>query len=362
MSLFSFRKTRNKSLRPIIETLEARIALDATAWSSFGGNAQHTSISSVASQPLEAVHWSTKVDNFPTSRAAHYGGPLITLNNTVIYPYKTGNTQSVNTPDYRIVARNGVSGALVWDIPTPYIPASYSWYPLNQPVLATATNRVYFTGKGGTIYYRDNPDSNTGTVTQLAFFGSIEHYQANQAAYDNNVFIDTPLTADNAGNIYFGFRVTGSTPTGLSSGIARISANGTVSQAAGSWVSAFQAAGGTDSLIGAVQMNGAPAISNDGTTLYIVVKQPGNWVYRGRLVGLDTTTLATKYNSGILKDPRGADAAILNDSTSSPMVAPDGRVFLGVFGNPYNGSRGWMLQFSGDLQCWAPSIRGPRPI
>jgi hypothetical protein len=350
MPWFPSRKTKIKAFRPILETLEPRIALDATAWSSFGGNAQHTSVSTVASQALEAVHWSTKVDNFPTSRAAHYGGPLITLNNTVIYPYKTGNTQSVNTPDYRIVARNGVDGALVWDIPTPYIPASYSWYPLNQPVLATATNRVYFAGKGGTIYYRDNPDSPTGTLTQLAFFGSMAHYQANQAAYDGNVFIDTPLTADSAGNIYFGFRVTGTTPTGLASGIARISADGTVSQAAGIWVSAFQAAGGADTEIGAVQMNAAPAISNDGTTLYIVVKKTGNWVYRGRLVGLDTTTLATKYNSGILKDPRGADATILNDSTSSPMVAPDGRVFLGIFGNPYNGSRGWMLQFSADLQ------------
>ncbi len=344
------RKHKLRSYLPRIERLESRLALDATAWSSFGGNSQHTSVSSVPSQALEAVHWSTKVDNFPTSRAAHYGGPVITVNNTVIYPYKTGNTQAANTPDYHIVARNGVDGALVWDITTPYIPASYSWYPLNQPVLATATNRVYFAGKGGTIYYRENPDSSNGAVTQLAFFGSMAHYQANQAAYDNNVFIETPLTADNAGNIYFGFRVTGANPMGLVSGIGRISVNGTISQAAGSWVSAFQAAGGADNQIGSVQQNAAPALSNDGTTLYIVVKESGDWVYHGRLLGLNTNTLATKYNSGVLKDPRGADAAILNLSTSSPMVAPDGRVFLGVFGNPYNGSRGWMLQFSGDLQ------------
>ena len=350
MSQFPFRRSKLQSYRPRIETLEPRLALAATAWSSFAGNAQHTSVSSVPSQALESVHWSTKVDDFPTSRAAHYGGPLITLNNTVIYPYKTGNTQAANTPDYHIVARNGVDGALVWDIATPYVPASYSWYPLNQPVLATATNRVYFAGKGGTIYYRDNPDSPTGTVTQLAFFGSMAHYQANQAAYDDNVFIETPLTADNDGNIYFGFRVTGNTPTGLVSGIGRISANGTISQAAGSWVSAFQAAGGADAQIGSVQQNAAPALSNDGKTLYIMVKEPGDWVYHGRLLGLDTATLATKYNSGVVKDPRGADAAILNLSTASPMVAPDGRVFIGVFGNPYNGSRGWMLQFSADLQ------------
>ncbi|MFN9602851.1 MAG: hypothetical protein ACK6A7_05340, partial [Planctomycetota bacterium] len=63
MSSFPSRRTKVKAFRPIIETLEPRLALDATAWSSFGGNAQHTSISTVASQALEAVHWSTKVDN-----------------------------------------------------------------------------------------------------------------------------------------------------------------------------------------------------------------------------------------------------------------------------------------------------------
>lgn len=336
-------------MRLLFESLEPRYALDATAWSSFAGNSQHTSISTVASQALEAVHWSTPVDNFPTSRAAHYGGPLVTLNNTVIYPYKTGNTQSVNTPNYHIVARNGNDGALLWDVTTPYVPPSYSWYPQNQPVLATATNRVYFAGEGGTIYYRDNPDSATGTVTQLAFFDSMANYTANKSTYDNNVFIETPLTADAQGNIFFGFRVIGATPTNLVSGIARISANGTVTTAAGSWVSAFSASG-NDANIGSVQQNSAPAISNDGQTLYIVVKQAGDWVYYGRLLGLSTTTLATQYNSGVLKDPRGANAAILNQSSSSPMVAPDGHVFLGVFGNPYNGSRGWMLHFSPNLQ------------
>lgn len=344
------RRKISRSYKPVLESLEQRLALDATAWSSFAGNAQHTSVSTVESQPLEAVHWSTPVDNFPTSRAAHYGGPLVTLNNTVIYPYKTGNTQSTNTPNYHLVARNGNDGSLLWDVTTPFIPASYSWYPQYQPVLATATDRVYFAGKGGTIYYRDNPDSANGTVTQIAFFGSMAHYTANQAAYDNNVFIETPLTADAQGNIFFGFRVNGATPTGLQSGIARISANGTVDVAAGIWVSAFNAAGGTDANITTVQQNGAPALSNDGQTLYVVVKEAGDWVYRGRLVGLNTTTLATQYNSGTLKDPRGSNAAILNLSTSSPMIAPDGKVFLGVFGNPYNGSRGWMLQFSADLQ------------
>src|SRR5262249_51203805 len=41
-------------------------------------------------------------------------------------------------------------------------------------------------------------------------------------------------------------------------------------------------------------------------------------------------------------------ASISDDSSASPMVGPDGDVYYGVLGNPFNG-RGWMLHFSPDL-------------
>ncbi|PYO57577.1 MAG: hypothetical protein DMD83_08495, partial [Candidatus Rokuibacteriota bacterium] len=53
-----------------------------------------------------------------------------------------------------------------------------------------------------------------------------------------------------------------------------------------------------------------------------------------------------------LKDPRDGginNALVLDDSSASPMVGPDGDVYYGVLGNPFNGSRGWLLHFSGDL-------------
>ena len=66
------------------------------------------------------------------------------------------------------------------------------------------SRRAYFAGSGGTIYYVNNPDSAGATVSgQLAFFG-LANYQANSAAYDSSVFIDTPLTIDNNGNLGIG--------------------------------------------------------------------------------------------------------------------------------------------------------------
>ena len=97
--------------------------------------------------------------------------------------------------------------------------------------------------------------------------------------------------------------------------------------------------------------NSAMALSNNHQTLYAAVRDAGTSEY-GRLVAVNSTTLAPQSFSGVLKDPRNGGASNANlhpFSTSSPMVGPDGRVFFGVVGNPNNGSRGWMLQYSGDL-------------
>ena len=70
---------------------------------------------------------------------------------------------------------------------------------------------------------------------------------------------------------------------------------------------------------------------------------------QGYLIGLDSTTLATKHRV-FLTDPRNGNGAVISDdSTASPMVAPDNDVYIGILGNPGNGSRGFLLRFSGDL-------------
>jgi hypothetical protein len=57
-------------------------------WATHSHDAQHTAVSSVASQPLSTIHWHVPVDLAPPTGEIfiHYGSPLITAANTVIVP------------------------------------------------------------------------------------------------------------------------------------------------------------------------------------------------------------------------------------------------------------------------------------
>src|SRR3712207_4402633 len=137
-----------------------------------------------------------------------------------------------------------------------------------------------------------------------------------------------------------------SNPAGLVSGIARVSPNGT-----GIWAGAAAAAG--DATIQKPAMNCAPALSIDGSTVYIAVNlnaAPGV-VQTGYLLALDSTTLATKAKADLVDPNSKTRARVSDDATSAPVVAPDGRVFYGVLETqfPSHNARGWLLQFDSSL-------------
>jgi hypothetical protein len=311
-------------------------------WSGYGHESQHDAIASVASQPLNRILWHTPVDLNPQYSGSelliHYGSPLITRSNTVIVPVKTGATGG-----FEVEALAGATGATNWVRPTDYILPAHNWTPSFSPTL-TPRNRLYFPGGGGTVYYCDTPDTTNASpvIGQIAFYG-LTNYTANTNAYLNSVYINTPITADRYGNIFFGFQVTGPTPLNLQSGIARIDYNGT-----GAWVAATNAA--SDVGIVNVVMNCAPALSNDHKTLYVAVNN-GSYGY-GYLVAVDGRTLAPLARVR-LKDARNPanDSIVPDDGTASPTVGPDGDVYFGVLENPWysNHDRGWLLHYNSTL-------------
>jgi hypothetical protein len=310
------------------------------AVNTFAGNAQHTSAYVPTSQDLGRVKWTASLNSNTGGTASRYASPVITAANTVIAPTQIAGGA------FQLNAFTGSTGASLYALSTDYVAPTSTTTPVYQPLLVNGASgtRLYYAGAGGTILYIASPDSATpGTPVRQVFYTTLSDYQTRAASFNSSVFINTPLTADANGNVFFGFRVQGTAPSPLSAqdGFARIDTNGN-----GTFVLAGTAA--ADATATHDAQNSAPAVSNDGTTVYFVAKSAStnNYAY---LLGLDSSTLSTKYRV-FLTDPRNGNAAGVSDnSTASPVIGPDNDVYFGVLSNPDNGSRGFLLHFSSDL-------------
>ena len=291
--------------------------VDGPAWWGFGRDVQHSAQSAIATQDLNRISWSTPLDLAPQRGSdgtlfIHYGSPVVTLHNTVILPVKTGAAGG-----FRIEARSGSNGGLIWSAASDYVLPAHNWVP-GYNLALTVGNRLYAPGAGGKLVMRDDADS-PASVPQVAVFYGAGAYSAASSAFDASVFINTPLTVDANGNVFFGFIANAGNPAGLASGVARIDANGV-----GSWVSAAAAAG--DAGIEKMAMNSAPALSADLATLYVAVNTAAvaGRIQTGYLLALDSSTLAVKAKVALLDPRAGTPARVSDDATASPTVGADG--------------------------------------
>jgi hypothetical protein len=325
----------------------------AQDWPNYARDKQHTCVSSVPSQYPTMIRWSAPVDLQPQYSGSdlyiHYGSPVITQANTVIFPVKTGATDGFQVQAY---AYSNGTGSQLWTFATDYSVPSCDWIPICGVTLLANDSLLAVPAAGGTVLVRTSPDSGSGSSTRYAFYG-MANYNSNPQAFNRAINICTPISSDSSGNLYFGYISNGASLPGyhggIPSGLARIASDGT-----GSFVPA--SAMSSDSTMQTVLYNCAPAFSADESTLYVAVsnissKSPNNWG-SGDLCALNATTLATK-TSVALQDPRsGVGTALLtNYSSATPTIGPDGDVYFGVLeGNfPSNHDRGWLLHYSGDL-------------
>jgi sugar lactone lactonase YvrE len=263
---------------------------------------------------------------------------MITAANTVLVP-----TRISTRAGFRVVAYSGTNGRRRWSLDTDYrtpafIAPTLAWTP-PLPTVLTPGGALAVAGAGGTVLMRAHANNKVGAVRRLVFYGAAQ-WRAHRAAYDKAVQVTTPLTAAPDGSVYFGFTVTGATPDHLTSGIARIAADGHAT-----WITAAAAA--RNSAVTNVAINCAPALSPKGKTVYITVTTPS----RGILVGLSATTLRPRYHV-VLKDPAtGRPAMISTSSSASPTVGPDGDVYFGVLESSFgtHDARGWLLHFNAAL-------------
>lgn len=312
-------------------------------WGGYAANPQHSALAPAAGQSYGHIHWTAKVDLKPVYTGGelliHYAAPMITAANTVLVPVKT-----TQTGNWRVEAHGGATGNLIWQSRSDYVlpPATY-WTPA-YPAALSGTGRFFYAGAGGTVLFRDKVDKANGPGGRLAFYG-IDNWNQYADQLEQTVMIDTPITADARGDIWFGFIVTGSNPLNLASGIAHIGPGGRMS-----WVSAASAAG--DSGITEVAMNCAPAVTADGKALYVAVSNGSS----GYLLELDPLTLRTKAKVALVDPESGESAWITDMSSASPTIGPDGDVYYGVLENPYpeHDDRGWLLHFDSTLTVTGP--------
>jgi hypothetical protein len=298
-------------------------------WSGFAHTPQHGCVSTVPSQPLNRILWTMPLAQGDRSEFTHYTGPVVTRSNTVIFPI------SLTNGSFQIEALAGATGQTNWEQPT-----DYSGTAPFCALTLTPGNRLYFAGDGGTVFYCDSPDTTaTPSFTRTAFYG-LDVYLMKSNMFNAYIQINTPITPDRYGDIFFGFQSAAPTLLGTRGGLARIDYNGT-----GSWISASEIGDSTNVFQSA--LNCAPALSLDQKTVYVTVEDVSGALF---LAALDSRTLEPLTSVSLI-DPETKAAASISDSTASPTIGPNGDVYYGVLGNPSsdNDYRGWLLHFDSSL-------------
>ena len=326
--------------------------VSAQGWLCYCGNSQHSGEFVGTSQTAALIKWQAPLQSDGNGGVIHYAAPMVTPANTVVYGYRytTGSGNSASFDNWSVIARSAATGETVWQLNTDYSTAIINpngWttvFPISLFQTSAGSNArgMAAAAGSGSILVRTFADSKTSTTKRFAFYTTLADFTKNEAAYAG-IKINTPLTADTAGNIYFGYEVVGTLPTGVD----RVGTGGIAKVNVVTGISTYQpvAALRIDYNLTRAAMNCSPVLTPDGKYVYV-----GFYGSDSMLAKLETTHL-TAVAHVLMTDPSIPTAGTqLGDSSSgAPMIGPDGHVFMGVFGSQYRESHGWMLQFDENL-------------
>lgn len=334
-------------------------------WQCYGGNAQHSGTFTGTTQSAGIIKWQTPLDDersyYGNEVLAHFAAPMVTAVNNVVYGFRH-TTQINGNPNYdnwSVIGCSGSSGKQLWrfdtdfSAPILYTGNGYYWttvYPVTLFRLnSSAVARGVAAGAaGGSLLIRASADSTNGTTKRLVFYTNVADYTKNAAAYAP-IKICTPISADNAGNLYFGYEVTANIPSKLAAlgtgGIAKVNAS------TGAAIYKSVEAMNIDSTLTRPSVNAAPAITVDGASIYVHLVGTNPWEAQDTVIArLETKHLNPTAHVQVI-DPavKNGNPAVIDQSSASPMIGPDGHVFLGVFSNGGRESHGWMMQYDANL-------------
>lgn len=380
----------------------------AQIWSQWGAGPRHTGFLPVTAQRLAAQHAAIVVDPFVAQERAEANGSLLVHYQTplsdgrdVFMAIKGGTYTSFTdwqsqTWSVRKFEWVGTSLVARWTAGSDWDPVPSPGGPRFEPVFHSALTNdfVYMPGAGGTVMELDRK---TGALRRrLGLFGEL----------DPSLYVISPIVVDEAGNIYyntlklavtdpwttdhFGAWLVKITPDGQASRASYASLVPGAPAAGALCTSAFPSSSeqmppAPDAVAPQIPcgpqragLNVAPAIGADGTIYTASRTHLGGsssrwgWVVavNSNLTPRWATSLRNRFNDGcnVLLRPgtcregttTGVDpsdnqfgsGAINDNSTSSPVVAPDGTIYYGSF-TRYNFFQGHMVRLSASGQFLA---------
>src|SRR5881227_3456428 len=374
------------------------------SWTQWSKDAQHTGEINVAGQGLNSVLADLVYDPFvdieknPSNGdgdlLVHYQTPL-TDGDDVFMEFKSGTYTTMTNWEAQTWNQKRFhweSGQLVekWTFQSDWKPVPFgsaSWEPVYHAVLAGGY--VYDPGFGGTVYKLDRATG--AVVARINPFGT---------NVDARIFVAGPLSADNAGNVYYNaIKLANNNPWGVdvvNSWLVKITPGDTALKATFTSLTPGAPAAKDPCNVGFSNsqlpwppspdaipptapcgtqrpgINIAPAIAPDGT---IYTASRAHLVTRYCYLVAVNSDLTPKWNASlrgrlndgcnVLIPPNGTPGGcrvgattgidpgtnepppgrIFDDSTASPTVAPDGSVIFGVL-TVYNYLQGHLFKFS----------------
>jgi hypothetical protein len=389
-------------MRPLVLlALVLTVPLSAQTWSQWGAGPRHNGSLSVVGQRLTRQQASVVVDPFVAQERAeangsllvHYQTPLSDGNEVFMAVkggtyagFTTWQTQTWSVRKFEWVGDQLVTRWTAesdWD---PVPPGSARFEPVFHSALTT--NFVYMPGAGGTVL---EVNRQTGALARrLGTFGAL----------DPNTYVTSPVVIDDGGNIYYNtVKLAPTNPWGtdhLGAWLVKVAPTGTATRvsyatlvpdapASGALcTNQFPAASPLPPAPDAVapsipcgsQRSGlsiAPAVGADGT-IYTVSRThlpagTSRWAWmvavNPDLTPKWSTSLRNRFNDGcgVLvnncrtgtttgvdpTDNQPGSGHVTDNSTSSPVVAPDGSIYYGSF-TRYNFSQGHMVRLSSSGQ------------
>lgn len=383
--------------------LATSAAAQSDTWNQWAGGPRHNGSLPITADPFEKQLANIVVDPHADNARAEAGGSLLVHYQTPLSDgldvfmevksgtytgFRTWETQTWNVRKFRWQNNQLVEQ---WTAESDWNPVPYATgAPRFEPVFHAALTKkfVYMAGGAGTVL---EVDRESGQITRrLGQFGT---------SLDSRMFVTSPITIDRDGNIYYNVvRLSPQTPWTsdvLDSWLVKIHPDGTPSrvsyatlvpnpptmctgefpQNTAPWPPTPDASP-AQIVCGSPRagINAAPAIGDDGT-IYTVARAHFTMRY-GWIIAVNpdlsrkwTTSLRNRFHDGcnVLipqngtpggcragaitgvdpADNQAGSGGVNDNSTSSPVVAPDGTIYYGSY-TRYNHSQGHMMRFSAD--------------